>query len=51
MGKRKSVRVRMKRWGGGTRTDNMIKLLIKTLPESFYIKKGLKKLRKLRKFL
>ena len=28
-GKRKSVRVRVKRWGGGTKTDNMGKLLIK----------------------
>lgn len=48
MGKRKSVRVRVKRWGGGTKTDNMGKLLIKTLRESFNIPNGLKKLWNLR---
>ena len=48
MGKMKSGRVRVKRWGGGTKTDNMGKLLIKTLRESFDVPNGLEKLRNLR---
>ena len=48
MGKMKSRRVRVKRRGGGTKTDNMGKLLIKTLRESFDVPNGLEKLRNLR---
>ena len=44
LGKMKSVRVRVKRGGGGTKTDKMAKLFIKSLPEPFDVPNGLEKL-------